>query len=527
VTVPVGFGATVFAATDGLPTSLTVGPDGRVYATVMSADFSSGQVLAWDDLGGVAGPARVVASGLDQPLGIAFGGDGTLYVSENRQHRGRITGLRDTDGDGTFEQRHTVLKNLPNGRHQTNGLTIGPDGWIYIANGNATDDGVFCGPEPVESATCAQPEVKPWTGAILKAHPDWRDVDLLTDVVMTEAAYSDPEVIGYQEVLVAEGYRNIYGLAFSPDAPTQLYTVNNGADNPSSSETYHRTDVADMAQIGNDPATGLPRERPVIDDMGFPSCLYDPHFNTFPLPELGHAHPGNPTPEDNPRQEVIERFGRCRRNAITRPVGFPTEGHEGSSGVAFVPKGNFPARYTGDLLLAEWGSLWNLNGGSVTGHKIIQAEVLADGTIGAQREFMTTPLPMDVAFDADGVLFVADMAGAIYRVEHVVDTPGEVTVRMVQGQFVPQVLTVPRRTTVVWANEDMVAHNVRGQQAVVPRQPYLRPGTELDSPGDVPPGGTHRYTTGDLVGAWRYASTAASSGSPAMHGVLVVAPVDR
>lgn len=532
LTPPVGFGVTLFGTADGLPSALTVGPDGRIYATVTAPDFSRGWVMAWEDLGGIGGPGERVASDLRFPLGIAFGEDGTLYVTENSSFggpdaRGRITGLADTDGDGIFDERHTVLHNIPNGRHQTNGLRLGPDGWLYIANGNATDDGVECGPEPAESLECPNAEVQPWTGAILKADPGWRDVDLLADVVMEDAAYDAPDVIGYQEVLVAEGMRNIYGIDFSPRAPTQAYTVMNGADNPSSSEPIYRTDVADEVTVGTDPATGATRTRPSIDDMGFPSCLYDPHANPFPMLALGaHDHPGDLTPQDNPNPKVIEQFGRCAKNAVTRPLGFAS-GHAGATGLAFVPEGSFPERYHGDLLYGEWGSLWNVNGLEVTGHKIIHAEIDEDGTLGRQREFMTTPLPMDLAFDDEGVLYVADMTGGIYRVEHVADSPDPVTIRMVQGQFVPQVVTVPRRTTIEWVNDDAVARNVRGQRSIHADQPVLRSGTDIDSEGDVAPGARHRYTAGDLDGAWHYHSSTTSSDAAAMQGLLVVAPIDR
>lgn len=522
VSPPAGFGTSVLVETGALPTSVTVGPDERVYITALEADFS-GKVLAYEDLGGVAGPSEEIASGLEQPLGITFGPDGTLYVSETvaADNRGRVTAFEDADGDGTFESRRTVIENLPNGRHQTNGLTFGPDGWLYIANGNATDDGIFCGPEPLFAAECPVPEVKPWSGAILKVHPDWTDVDLLADVDTDPAAFDDPDRIGVEEVLVAEGFRNIYGIDFSPNHPNMLYTTMNGSDNPSSSEPIYRTDVTDTV-VGADGT-----ERPVIDDMGFPSCLYDPHWNDFPFPETGHDHPGTFIPQDNPREEVIEEFGRCRKNRVAIPIEFTSEGHEGTSGVAFVRGENFPERYQGDFFYAEWGSLWNLNGGHVTGHKLIHADVDEDGMITRQREFLTTPLTIDVTFGPDGVMYVADMSGFILRVEHLADTPGEVTVRMVQGQFVPQVVSVPRRTTVRWVNEDMSAHSIRADQAVVETPPLLRSGDQMDSPGDVEPGGSHAHAFGDLAGTWVYRSNTTATDEATMHGTVVVAPVNR
>lgn len=529
VVPPVGFGASLFVETDGLPTGVTVGPDGRVYVTAVTTDsfISEGKVFAFEDLGGVAGPSQEVAAGLDQPLGLTFGPDGTLYVSENADNRGRVTALHDEDGDGVRETHRTVIQNLPNGRHQTNGLTFGPDGWLYVANGNATDDGIYCGPEPVSPQECPAPEVKPWSGAIIKVDPAWTDVDLLADVDLQDPdAFEDPDRIGYEEVLVAEGFRNIYGVEFSPTHPGHAYTVMNGSDNPSSSEPIYRTDVTDVT-VQQDPLDPDPVARPVIDDMGFPSCLYDPHWNDFPLPETGHDHPGTFVPQDNPRQEVIDEFGRCRKTRVTIPIEFAEEGHEGTSGVAFAQGDGLPERYQGDLFYAEWGSLWNLNGGHVTGHKVIHADIDDDGLITRQREFLTTPLPIDVTFDPDGVMYVADMSGFVLRVEHLADTPGEMTVRMVQGQFVPQVVSVPRRTTVTWVNEDMSAHSVRAEQAIVQEPPLLRSGSEIDSDGDVEPSGTHSHAFGDLAGTWVYGSDATSTDELTMRGAVVVTPVNR
>lgn len=522
LTVPVGFGATIFTETSGgLPTSLAFGPDGRLYATVMDASLSSGAVVAVDDLGGVGGAPETVVTGLTQPLGITFGPDGTMYVSDNKDYRGSVLALSDGDGNGTFETRRVVLENIPNGRHQTNGLRFGPDGLLYVTNGNATDDGLECGPEPVSAQQCPTPEVQPWTGSILRVDPTWSEVDLQKDV-----AVSGPPERGRlhaDDVLAARGLRNAYGLDFRPSEPNMLYTWMNGSDNPSSSEPLYRTDVADTVPTGTD-ANGSPILQNAVDDMGFPSCLYDPHTNAFPMPEVeAHDHPGNFSPENNPNQAVLDAFGPCRKASVTRPIAFTTEGHEGSTGVAFERGDNFPARYDGDLFAAMSGSLWNLNGGQVTGRKVLHVDIDGKGRVTAQREFMTTPMPMDIRFGPDGAMYVADLTGFIVRVAHVADTPGSVTVRMVNGQFVPQIVTVPRRTTVRWVNGDAQPHDVRATTSVVPEPPLVRPGSEIDSEGPVAPGEKHTYHFGDQAGAYAYES----STSPTMRGSIVVAPVNR
>ncbi len=507
VTVPVGFGAGVFAETPrGLPTSITFGPDDRLYATVVDPSFTSSSIVAFEDLGGVAGQGQTVATGFTISLGLAFGPDGTLYVSDTEDNRGQVVALTDGNDDGTFETRRTLVKNLPNGQHQTNGMVVGPDGMLYVANGNATDDGLECGPEPANPIECPAPEVLPWSGSVLRVDPTWQDVDLLTDVSVGQRVEGQ---LHADDVLVAKGLRNVYDVDLLPSDPSKLYTWMNGSDDPASSEPLYRTDISDG----------------VVDDMGFPSCLYDPHPNPYPEPYVGHDHPGNPEPENSSNPAVLEQFGPCKKASVVRPIAFTTEGHEGITGLTFERDSGLPARYDGDLFVAEYGGWWNLNGAQVTGRKILHVDVDEAGAVVAQREFMTSQMPMDVVFGPDGALYVADLGGVIFRVVHVADTPGSVTVEMVNGQFVPQLVTVPRRTTVTWVNKDARPHDVKATQAVVPAlgAPLLRPGSEIDSPGPVAPGAQHSYTFGDQASAYAYTS---SSGA-AMRGAIVVAPADR
>jgi glucose/arabinose dehydrogenase len=505
VTVPAGFGASVFAVTPGgLPTSVTFGPDKRLYATVVDPSFSRSSVVAVQDLGGVGGRQQTVATGMTVALGVTFGPDGTMYVTDTADNRGRVVARRDTDRDGVYETERVLLRNIPNGQHQTNNLRVGPDGMLYVANGSATDDGLECGPEPANPLECPAPEVLPWSGSILKVDPSWNDVDLLADV---DTGARREGRLHADDVLAAKGLRNSYDLDFLPAQPTQMYTWMNGSDDPASSEPLYRTDIGDG----------------VVADMGFPSCLYDPHPNPFPEPVLAHDHPGNPEPENTSDQRVLDAFGTCRKGSITRPIGFTTEGHEGTTGMAFERGGDFPARFDGDLFVSQYGGWWNVNGGQITGRKILHVDIDGVGEVAASREFMTSPMPMDVEFGPDGAMYVADLTGVVYRVEHVADAPDEVTVRIVAGQFVPQLVTVPRRTTVTWLNDDSASHDVRATSSVVADTPVVRPGSEIDSPGRIPPGGRHSYRFGDQDAAYAYSS----SSSPAMRGSIVVAPVDR
>ncbi|MGH2710206.1 MAG: DUF7133 domain-containing protein [Actinomycetota bacterium] len=542
ITVPVGFGVNTFAATPGfLPSSLTFGPDGRLYVAAVRQGtggfINVGQILAFEDLGGVAGAPQIVAEGFGQVLGVAFGPDGTLYVSDNNTSNftGQILALRDANSDGLYEQRRTVLQNIPNGRHQTNGMSFGPDGMLYVANGNATDDGLECGPPDGEA--CPSTEKKPWTGAILRVNAAWNNVDLQADVRVDADQTFAPDGMDDESVLVSPGYRNIFDVDFWPGDPSMIYTPMNGSDMPASNEPLFRTDVDDTRVVGED-AQGNPIWGPIIDDAGFPSCLYSPHANNWPFPSTEnpfHDHPETFDPDDNPNSAVTDKFGPCDRNRVLRPIMFFNEAHNGTTGLAFERGDNFPDDYDGDLFVGEWGSIWNTNGASPTGHKITHIDIGPDGLPERKREFMTGAIPMDVTFGPDGALYVADMQGLVYRVANIMEYPDTATVEITAGQFIPQIAVIPKGTSVLWVNLDTSAHNIRQVARVRVDNPDTAPlcvtgvsGTcgEMDSPSNIAPGKSYKYRFGELEGTWMYTSDVQLT-DPTMLGTVIVAPVNR
>ncbi|MGH2737029.1 MAG: PQQ-dependent sugar dehydrogenase, partial [Actinomycetota bacterium] len=165
-----GFVITPYAATGGTPSSLAFGPDTRkgepgerLYVT----DNVGGTVLVVDDAGGVGSQPQVFAEGFRGPLGVLAAPDGSLYVADAEEARdgpfgfrsyGRVWRVIDGDGDGVGEKKYVVLKDLPNGRHNTNGMAFGPDGKLYVTNGNSTDDGIEGG----------EAEVVPWSGSVVR-----------------------------------------------------------------------------------------------------------------------------------------------------------------------------------------------------------------------------------------------------------------------------------------------------------------------------------------------------------------------
>ena len=408
---PAGFAVTPYASVGGSATSLAFGPDTRnlsgaprLYVVVMSR----GEVVAIDDAGSAGGPPVVFASGFRNPLGVVAAPNGTLFVSDSTEERdgpfgnrsyGRVWRVRDTNGDGVADSKKLVLRHLPNGRHNTNGLALGPDGKLYVTNGNSTDDGVEGGPR----------EVLPWSGSVLRVNPG-----------ATRLSVTD---LNRRSALVARGMRNDFDLAFSPFDSTKLFITSNGVDdarrqedeNPAmgledSDDLLHLADVDNRRRVAGDDDDGDDDDdddgsRPIIEHFGFPSCL----FNV--------ERQGNLRPYDNPNPQTIRKFGPCRPDRIVRPrASFGA--HPSADGLAFQTTNAWGPEFRRDLFVAEFG---NFFGSEVVGHKVVRVELDSTGKkVVSQSDFLSGGTPLDVTFRrSDGSLFVLDFSGEIFKVSKV------------------------------------------------------------------------------------------------------------
>ena len=385
-----GFYVAPYAATGGTPSSLTFGPDtrdgeegDRLYVT----DFVAGTVIVIDDVAGVGSDPTIFAEGFDGPLGVVAGRDGSLYVADAEGSRegpfgfrpyGRVWRVRDTDGDGTADDQYVVLKDLPNGRHNTNGMAFGPDGMLYITNGNSTDDGIEGG----------QSEVVPWSGSVVRVDPRAKGVSLVD--------------LPPRKTLVATGWRNVYDLAFSPIDPTRLFVPMNGIDDARKGSTAENP-VDPNLEDSDDLlfATDINDRR--VDHFGFPSCLYN------------EAKRGDLKPYDSPNPDVIDKFGPCPKS-VPRPVS--TFGlHTSSDGLAFQTSDSWGPDHQNDLFVAEWGNLF----GTPAGHDVIRVQLDKSGRkVVAQSSFLELDFPLDVTFDDAGAMYVADFSGQIFKVDQAI-----------------------------------------------------------------------------------------------------------
>lgn len=185
IELPAGF--TAFVVADGFvqPTSVGLGPDGSIYVSQRGGPVFR---LIDADGDGVYEERVAYTADISGIHGFAFAPDGSLYVS----NVGRVTVVRDTNGDGVGDAVEDVIADLPHDRHENNGITFGPDGKLYITNGSTCNDCV---------------EVHEYSATILQANPDGSDLRVY-----------------------ARGLRNSYDLIFDPEG--RLWATDNGADPP-------------------------------------------------------------------------------------------------------------------------------------------------------------------------------------------------------------------------------------------------------------------------------------------------------
>jgi glucose/arabinose dehydrogenase len=306
--------------------------------------------------GGLLGPPTPYVTGLSSPLGVAFAEDGTLFVADShasstpgRSTAGRVWAIPPGGGDaGTVGE--IVVDELPNGRHNTNGLAV-KDGRLYIANGNSTDDGVAGG----------QPETQ-LSGTILSVPLSARD--LTPDDLQPEPTPEDPTEPGL--IIEAFGMRNPFDLAFRPGTD-ELWTPSNGPDalDPFGEDLLHKASI--------------PSPPP---DLGFPACVYK-------------GGPDGPVVAQNPAVEDTQTCGEHEPPVATLGL------HVSANGIAFGPDDGF---WDGDAFIAMYG---NNPGETNAGHKVVRVPVDENGNAGPLEDVYTSSAPLDVTFGADG-LYVAD-----------------------------------------------------------------------------------------------------------------------
>lgn len=145
VKVPDGFEVTVFAAPPAVnyPVFVASTVDGTLYVSSdgngsLGRSPERGRVIRLRDLDGDgrADETKVFCE-IDAPRGLVWDHD-RLYL----MHPPHFSAFIDHDGDGVADEQKVLVKNLAfdydkrPADHTTNGVSLGVDGWLYIAGGD-------------------------------------------------------------------------------------------------------------------------------------------------------------------------------------------------------------------------------------------------------------------------------------------------------------------------------------------------------------------------------------------------------
>tara|TARA_R110002073_G_scaffold115759_3_gene253862 strand:- start:8529 stop:12740 length:4212 start_codon:yes stop_codon:yes gene_type:complete len=145
VKVPDGFEATLFAAPPAVnyPVFVAADVDGTLYVSSdgngsLGRNPRRGRVIRLRDLDndGRADETKVFCE-VDAPRGLVWDHD-RLYL----MHPPHLSAFIDHDGDGEADEQKILVKNLAfdygkrPADHTTNGVSLGVDGWLYIAGGD-------------------------------------------------------------------------------------------------------------------------------------------------------------------------------------------------------------------------------------------------------------------------------------------------------------------------------------------------------------------------------------------------------
>lgn len=256
VLLPDGFRIEPVAVGLTFPSGIAFDDQNRPY--VVEAGYSYGEVFVPARLLRIApdGTSTVVAEEKARVpwTGVTFH-NGAFYVAASGQQEGLQTGgriLRITP-EGEMS---VAVDNLPGrGDHHTNGPVAGPDGWLYFAQGTATNSGVVgidnwemgwlrrfpsYHDQPCEDIVLRgvnyrtenpltnAPDDRAVTGAFVPFGTPTAPGQVVEGRFPCHGAIMRVRPQGGTPELVAWGFRNPFGLAFSPG--DRLFVTENGFD---------------------------------------------------------------------------------------------------------------------------------------------------------------------------------------------------------------------------------------------------------------------------------------------------------
>jgi glucose/arabinose dehydrogenase len=381
--------------------SVTLGPDGRLYATSIE-----GLIRRWDleddgTLGSSFDIDSITESEGDQRVvtGLTFGPDATAsdlvaYVTHTQfndvttstpsdlgdDFTGKVTRLSGDD----LETVDDLVAGLPRSirDHLTNQPIFGPDGRLYLGQGANTAMGA---PDP---AWGFRPE-RQLSGAVLAIDVDQIESDGdPVDVKTADGGTYDPNADGAPVVVYASGVRNNYDLVFHSNG--SLYAPTNGS-----------------AAGGNTPAG------PGNDPVGITNVTQTQNDYLFRIVEGGYYGHPNPTLNNFVLGGGNPSIGQDRAQVDQYPVGtFPEDDYRGfafdfgknqsPNGVIEYTADAFGGALKGKLIVTRWSG-----GDDLIVLDVEDNGIISDSTLGVTG-FTGLDDPLDLVQASDGAIYVSE-----------------------------------------------------------------------------------------------------------------------
>jgi glucose/arabinose dehydrogenase len=326
----------------------------------------------------------IFAKNLGDARVMAWDPDGTLLVSNPGKER--VVALIDTNGDGISENTIPVVQDL----NKPHGIAF-HKGKLYVAEVNQV--AIYDYDAKNKKATNKKkildlPAGGNHTSRSIAFGPDGKlyisvgsSCNACVEKDTHRAAISVANADGSDYKIFAAGLRNAVFFTWSP-FDNRMWATNMGRD-----------------LIGDD----IPPETVNIvtqgKNFGWPYCygkrVWDKSFDS---------------------SKKAQEF--C---GSVEPPHIEYQAHSAPLGLAFIPK-SWPQQYQNDLLVAFHGS-WNRT--QPTGYKVVRFNLDDEGNYLSAEDFISGWLqgsgaigrPVDLTFDANGVLYISDdKAGVIYRV---------------------------------------------------------------------------------------------------------------
>jgi N-acetylneuraminic acid mutarotase/fibronectin type 3 domain-containing protein len=287
---------------------------------------------------------------------------------------GAITRLRlqpVTGGDYAVVERQDLVTGLPRSRenHGPNGISFGPDGWMYFITGGNTNYGQPSTPFSMLPETYL-------SAAILRLNPAALGGQALPIDVEQASASSMSPLAGLLE-LFSTGYRDAYDLTWHSNG--QLYTNDNAGN----------------AGFGNTPGSSDGCATPSISPGTVPDTLHR---------VIAGAYAGHPNPA---RGECIFRDGTAYSPDLPGPSNFlpPLLAYNNgasTNGIVEYTAGTFGGALQGNLISATYAGDQNV--------RRVQLNPAGTGVLG-EVGLGAFAQPLDVVTDGAGVIYIAEHGG--------------------------------------------------------------------------------------------------------------------